>query len=113
MKKILLIDDDAPIREFLSDLFKSIGHQVLIATNGEDGLDIFKQNADIDIVLTDDAMPEDGDGLELVEKIRHIGFPKKIIMMSGSIDETMALAAGANQFLAKPIPLQKILSAVQ
>ncbi len=115
MKKILIIDNDKFILEFLMDLFKTVGHQVLNAENAEDGFEIFRKNTDtdIDVVLTDDAMPDEGDGLELVQQIRQLGFTGKIVMMSGTASEEMAIMAGADQFLPKPFPVQKILSAIQ
>lgn len=114
MKKILIVDDDKFILEFLAELFKTIGHQVLTAENAEDGLEIFKQqNEEIDVVLTDAAMPEETDGLELVQQIRNLGFKRKIVMMSGTITESMATSVGADQFLEKPFPPQKILEAIQ
>ena len=113
MKKILIVDDDSFIREFIADLFKTMGHQVITAENAENGLETFTQNTDIDVVLTDDAMPDEGDGLKLIKKIRQLGFRGKILMMSGTACEEMALVAGADQFLPKPFPVQKILSAIQ
>ncbi|MCR4334226.1 MAG: response regulator [Patescibacteria group bacterium] len=114
MKKILIVEDDGPILNILSELLKAIGHEILTAENAEKGLEVFQNNKDIDVVLTDDAMPVEGDGCKLVAKIRHqLGFQGKIIMMSGTICEEMALTVGANCFLSKPFLPKEIFSAVQ
>lgn len=68
MAKILLIEDEAPLREMLLDELTVQGHKVIEAANGEEGLQKFLEN-EPDIVLCDRAMPGMS-GYEVLSRIR-------------------------------------------
>lgn len=68
MVKILLIEDEAPLREMLLDELTDQGHSVIEAVNGEEGLKKFLEN-EPDLVLCDRAMPGMS-GYEVLERIR-------------------------------------------
>ena len=57
-QKILIVDDDADIREVLNIQLKSAGYQVFQAANGKEAVDIVSENRDIDLVILDVMMPE-------------------------------------------------------
>ena len=66
-KKILLVDDESDISDFLSYNLKSAGYSVKVASNGEEGISIAK-TFEPDLILLDMMMPE-MDGIETCEKI--------------------------------------------
>ena len=55
--RVLLVDDDAAVREVMSEMLAEEGHRVILATNGAEGLARFRAEAPIDLVLTDLGMP--------------------------------------------------------
>lgn len=55
---VLAVDDDALIQMNTVAMLEELGHRVLEASNGVEALDIVRQNAEIDVVLTDFAMPK-------------------------------------------------------
>jgi len=70
MVNILVIDDDALVRETIRTMLQLEGHEVALAPHGEDGLRRFREQA-FDIVICDIFMPRKG-GLETVAEIRRI-----------------------------------------
>ena len=68
MARILLIEDNDPIRTLLRETLEFDGHTVIEARNGKQGLALF-QHANADLVITDIVMPEK-DGLEVVMELR-------------------------------------------
>lgn len=101
--KILIVEDEAPIRLLLSKTVQSMGHQAEVAEDGEAGLAKFKA-FEPDIVLSDILMPK-MNGLELLEKIRKISADAVVIMVTafGSADYTLkALQLKANDYIMKP-----------
>jgi len=116
MAKILLIEDEAPLRGLLKELLQFMGHEVVVAENGEKGL--AKQlEVEADLVLTDLIMPGK-EGLETIRELK-AGWPNlKIIAMSGggraSGADYLELAheLGAEQVLAKPFSRQELADAL-
>ena len=70
MKKILIIDDEELILELLKKMLEEEGHQVNIAVNGEEGLEMFREDP-ADLVITDIVMPVK-DGLKTILELREI-----------------------------------------
>lgn len=101
--KILIVEDEAPIRLLLAKTVQSMGHEAEIAEDGVTGLAKFK-TFEPDIVLTDILMPK-MDGLELLEHIRKISSDAVVIIVSahGSAEYTLkALQLKANDYIMKP-----------
>jgi len=70
--RILLVDDENSVRDSLYTLLESAGYEVLVASNGEDGLTIFRQaSPPIDLLVTDYSMPQMS-GLELARACSHL-----------------------------------------
>ena len=80
-KKILVVEDEFGLHEIFREIFRMEGYDVRIATNGLNGLELYKK-FNPDLVFTDIIMPE-MDGLELVSKIREIDPQIKVVYMSG------------------------------
>src|SRR4051812_37978620 len=107
MSRILLVDDDDQLRQFLQFTLTGMGHQVIEASNGEEALREFELHP-FDIVVTDIVMP-DKEGLETIAELKrkHPGVP--IVAMSGGGENAqpmdylrMAKMLGATRLLAKP-----------
>ena len=81
MARILIIDDEAGIRETLGVLLEAEGHKVQLAANGFDALSVFKDSA-ADLVICDIMMPDKG-GLETIIELRKLNPEVKIIAISG------------------------------
>ena len=87
MAAILVVDDDPSILKFISTYLKIEGYRVLAASNGLEGLAVFRSNSDlIDLVITDLKMPKMS-GYEMAGQIRKISPKIKIICMSGFAEE--------------------------
>ena len=117
MARILIIDDDEPIRRVLSDLLRRAGYDVMQAGCGRDGLRQCSSEP-FDLVMTDIVMP-DGEGLETIRKMRHDHPAMKIFAMSGA-GQTMGLDIlnmaemfGAVRTFDKPFHLEEVLTAVR
>lgn len=110
MSKILVIDDQKSIRNTLKDILEYEKHEVVLAENGPQGLELF-DNDKFDIVLCDIKMPE-MDGLEVLQKIMEKSSDTPVIMISGhgTIDTAVdAIKKGAYDFIEKPLDLNRLL----
>ena len=121
MAKILIIDDERGIRNALREILADEGHNVDVAENGKQGLQMASQLA-YDLIYSDIKMPE-MDGIEVLSAIKNTGeyanqntpiasAETPIVMITGHGDvETavQALKLGAYDFLQKPLDLNRIL----
>jgi CheY-like chemotaxis protein len=83
MGAVLVVDDDAGIRQLVGLILRQKGYDVLTASNGLEGLMVYSTyRSRIDLVLTDIDMPE-MNGIELSDRIRDRDPSKKILMMTG------------------------------
>ncbi|KPJ78142.1 MAG: histidine kinase [Deltaproteobacteria bacterium SG8_13] len=104
MSKILLIDDETDILRVLSLSLKADGHEVLTATEGQQGLAIFEEEKP-DIILTDVKMPG-MDGIDVLRAIKQHGDESEVIIVTGHGDIDTAIEAlqlGASDFINKPV----------
>ncbi len=109
-KLILIVDDEAGIRESLSGILQDDGYDVLTASSGEEALNIAKEQRP-DIVFLDVWLPE-MDGIETLSKLKGIDDNIPVIMISGHGNIEIAVKAtkfGAYDFLEKPLSLEKVL----
>jgi len=103
--KILLVDDDAFLRDMYALKFSECGHTVLTATSGSEALQFLEQQSDFDLMLADMIMPS-MTGIDLLQYIKEY-FPDismKIIMLSNQGQEQdieEATAAGAIGYIIK------------
>lgn len=110
MYRILVIDDQAPIAEFLEQALSRLGHEVKAARGAGEGLRLF-DGQEFDVVITDLVMPG-ADGTAVLKHIRSSARPDTpVIGMSG----TPWLMEGHDfdHVLSKPFSLKALLSAVQ
>ncbi|MFZ1527242.1 MAG: sigma-54 dependent transcriptional regulator [Ferruginibacter sp.] len=110
MANILIIDDEKAIRKTLSEILSFEGYKIDEASDGEEGLRKFSEKT-FDIVLCDIKMPR-LDGIEFLEKAKHINPDTPIIMISGhgNIDTAVeAVKKGAFDYISKPPDLNRLL----
>jgi len=109
--KILVVDDEAPVREMLKKSLSQMGgFSVEVAQNGSEALKKTEEDV-FDLLLTDMKMPE-MDGLELLKLIKAMWPDMIVIMMTafGSIETAVeAMKNGANDYITKPIDLNELL----
>ena len=122
MSKILIIDDERGIRNTLKEILADEGHEVEVAENGKQGLEMAQAKA-YDLIFSDIKMPE-MDGMEVLKALKEPtpdpslkggeaeSIETPIVMITGHGDvETavQALKLGAYDFLVKPLDLNRIL----
>jgi DNA-binding NtrC family response regulator len=109
--KILVVDDEAPIREMIKKgLSQMGGYSVEVAQNGKEAIEKLEKDI-FDLVLTDIKMPE-MDGLELLKNIKGTRPEMMVILMTayGSIETAVeAMRIGANDYITKPINFDDLL----
>ena len=113
-RRILIVEDDVRNVFALSSVLEPKGAQVSIARNGKEALAALDREPDIDLVLMDVMMPE-MDGLEATRLIRKNPIWQRlpIIALTAKAmrdDHERCLAAGANDYLAKPLDIEMLLS---
>ena len=112
MAKLLIIDDERGIRKTLREILADEGHEVEVAENGKQGLEMAQAKA-YDLIFSDIKMPE-MDGLELLSALKQgeeaIETPVVMITGHGDVETAVqALKLGAYDFLLKPLDLNRIL----
>jgi CheY-like chemotaxis protein len=113
-RRILLVDDDVRNIFALTSALEQRGASVEIGRNGREALEKLDQVRDIDLVLMDVMMPE-MDGLEATRRLRQDPRFAKLPVVAITAkamkdDQEQCLAAGANDYLAKPVDLDRLFS---
>ncbi len=122
-RRILVVEDDVRNVYAVTNIFEPLGAVIQIARNGREALDILEQaqagGADtaVDLVLMDVMMPE-MDGLTATREIRKRAEWKRlpVIMLTAKAmkdDQEKCLDAGANDYMAKPLDVEKLISLVR
>ena len=114
-KKILLVDDEQDILEFLSYNLRKEGCDVITANNGKEGLELAKKHTP-DLILLDVMMPE-MDGMEVCENLRSIErldntFIIFLTARSEEYSELSGFTAGADDYITKPIKPKLLISRI-
>lgn len=113
--KILLVDDDTDILDFLSYNLKKAGYNVFTASNGKDGLKMAQQYLPHLIIL--DVMMPEMDGIETCEEIRKLPMLNNTVVAfltarSEDYSQIAGFDAGADDYIAKPIKPKVLISRV-
>lgn len=107
-KTILVIDDNEMLLKVAGQMLDKCGYKVLTANNGTDGMEIFRNNKQIVLVLLDLLMP-DLSGLEVFKQLREYRSDIAVIFMSGGNENReLADCKGYDGFLAKPYSLNEL-----
>lgn len=103
-KRVLVVEDEASIREFIVINLKRRGYEAVEAENGERALEIFANDRDFQIVLLDIMMPGI-DGLKVCREIRKADENIGIIMLTArtqNVDKIRGFNQGADDYITKP-----------
>ncbi len=112
MAKLLVVDDDAHIREVMRFALEKAGHEVSEASNGSVAFELFRRQ-ELDLLVVDIVMPED-DGLTLCRRIRKESQLPIIFVSSRDeeIDRVLGLELGADDYLTKPFSPRELSARV-
>jgi len=108
-ERIMIVDDEESIREWLSIALKKEGYETNSAENGREALKLFKQDR-YDAIITDIKMPK-LDGLGLLKEIKTIDPAANVIMTTafGSMESAIqALRGGASDYITKPFKIEEV-----
>ncbi len=108
-ERILVVDDEKSMREFMEIMLRKVGYDVLTASSAEEGLDTFKTNK-VDLIISDIKMGG-MDGLEFLKQVKSVDQTVSMIMMTAyaSVDTAIdAMKAGAYDYFTKPFNVDDI-----
>ncbi len=115
MATVLVIDDEESVRAVVRSALQSVGYEVLEASNGREGLGLFRQRPP-DLVIADIHMPE-LNGLDVIMELTREFLDVKVIAISGVPEYQrfldLAKLLGARQTLHKPFAIEALLRAVR
>ena len=106
--KLLVVDNEIDICNFVKSFFEMRGFSVATALNGDEAMDRLKDQSP-DLVILDVMMRRDDEGLEYLPKIKNAYPAAKVIMVTGVEDEKTIEAArrlGADDYITKPLVLE-------
>ncbi len=105
---ILVVDDDADVREVLAETLVGFGYGVVVAASGEEALPVLAGRNDIQMLITDVRMPGMS-GFELAARARRLTVGRKVMITSGYFLPQPI----AERFLKKPFRMHELASAVR
>jgi len=114
MAKILIVDDEPGILDFLRNMFHADGYEVVIALNGGEAIESVK-NETVDLVITDLRMPE-MDGMEVLRELKKLKPSIPVIILTAYASDETAIEAkklGAFTYIAKPFNVAGLLGIVK
>jgi DNA-binding response OmpR family regulator len=109
MIKVLIVDDEVEVVEFLTNFLKRRVSHVSTATNAKEALEIFARERP-ELVLLDVRMPGE-DGFVVLEKMKEVNKDIKVIMVTARDDKASIAKAkkmGADNYLTKPLELENL-----
>ena len=112
--KILVVDDEQRMRKLVRDFLVKKGFQVLEASNGEEAIDVFFSEKNIELVILDVMMPK-MDGWAVCREIRQYS-QVPIVMLtakSGEKDELLGFALGVDEYISKPFSPKVLVARVE
>jgi two-component system KDP operon response regulator KdpE len=113
-QRILIVDDEPPIRRLLRTALAAQDYRIDEAADGESALDFLKRNP-ADLVILDLGLPG-MDGLEVIRRLRGEGNATPIIILSSRDDEAGKVAAldlGADDYVAKPFGMEELSARIR
>jgi two-component system sensor histidine kinase/response regulator len=103
---ILVVDDEAPIREFLALLLEDLGHEVRLAINGRQAVELASSKRP-DLVISDVMMPVMG-GPEFCTWVKRELHPPPPVILTSSAGRHLAANSPADAFIDKPFDIEEI-----
>lgn len=114
MRKILVVDDEGDICDFVKNFLRERGYEVLTASNGEDAINIARREAP-ELILLDIKM-KGMDGIAALKHLKEINRKQKIIMVTALEDQDKmdeASRLGACDYITKPLMLDYLENVVE
>lgn len=111
--KILLLEDDSPLRDALEELLLREGYSVAKVSNIREAL--ARMDSSVDLCVLDVGLP-DGDGVSLCRQWRREGVQTPILFLTArdeELDVVRGLDAGGNDYVTKPFRMQELLSRIR
>ena len=114
--KILIVEDEKDLQDTIRQMFETAGYEVVVASNGQEGLEKFSEEAP-DVVITDLAMPV-MDGYEMVREIKSgpLGDSIPVLMLTAKVAEEekiKGLNLGAIDYITKPFSFAELQLKIQ
>jgi C4-dicarboxylate-specific signal transduction histidine kinase len=113
--KALYVEDEEDIKTIVVDIVGNIFKEFIVASNGQEGLDIFWEHNDIDLIITDINMPK-MDGLTMCEKIRKVNQKVPIIITTAHSDKNFlqrSIDVGVSSFVTKPMNVKILVDSIK
>jgi len=110
-ERVLVVDDDPPLRRMLARTLNAEGYEVTVAADGGAAL-LATERAAPDVIVLDVAMPAI-DGLSVARRLRDRGLPTPILMLTARdavADRVAGLEAGADDYLVKPFAVAELVA---
>jgi DNA-binding response OmpR family regulator len=114
MKRILVVEDEAKLRRVLVDFLESEGYEVVVATDGEAGLELACTQKP-DVLILDVMLPK-MNGFDVCRSLRERGFKTPILLITAKGEETdkvLGLELGADDYITKPFGLRELNARVR
>lgn len=112
--KILIVDDEEPIRHSLGEILRLEGYEIVTAENGETAIQAVQQES-FDLILLDIRMPG-MDGMEVLKTVNRLAPDTRVVLLTahGSLESAIeALRQGAHDYILKPATTRTILSSLE
>ena len=112
---VMYVEDNDTTLNFTSQLFENFFEKIVIATDGHQGVELYQNNRDIDLIITDINMPY-LDGISMIEEIREDGFRGDIIILSAYSNTeffTKTIRLGVSGYMLKPLELDALIDVLK
>ena len=112
--KILVVDDNPAVNDILCQLCSFLGHEVVAAQNGAEGLALVQRDGEISLVFTDFRMPV-MNGVEMLRRLKVLRPAIPVVLITGSImeEDLGSERRGFDAVVSKPFELKTIASCIQ